>query len=267
MIHEAARSGDVEWPMLLRPKRELYVELLDLSDAVIALARHQGKSVGEAWDHLLLLHAMLVKTGRSILLLADAGHLEDALALHRNLLEATFNLVYMLHVGPEVVLPRFKDWLVLDVISRYKPLNYYRGTPEHSQAMEDFLIGREKEVERRYTPTELKTLRKHGAYPGSLRDRAAAVGWADKYDSTYRTLSRNVHLMDVVDLAPTTLGRSLKLYERMLYVRLDLLATEGIQLIGPATCIAARNLGCDHEGKVAEWYARAVGEPLSGGAS
>ncbi len=151
----------------------------------------------------LAFHTKATRTLEAVLLLHDRQLSEPAQALVRVLLELriTFDVfMQMFEKDARNACRRFADSMMLEKLkqqrqSGFAGLDTVVGGP-NQQRLEQM----EAEIVAKYTPDEVRKLRKFGFSGVSIEERAKLVDRSTEYDIIYRNFSRNVHSTDYAEL-------------------------------------------------------------------
>ena len=213
-------------PEKLRAREDLYKRLVELAREECRRVDQHFHAMERYEQCFLQLFAKQVGCARAVLLLSDEGLIEHALASHRNLLEVTINMAYSLKHDVEEPMRRYDDWINWEVIRRIE-----REKPD-PKTNKERVAAVKADLLTRYSTDELKRMERKGPFPGSLWDRAKDIDWLDKYESSYRTLSRNVHVVDVSELSSIEDMWGAEAFGRMMAVRLRHIWNEGFMCLG-----------------------------------
>lgn len=123
---------------------------------------------------------------------------EPAQALIRVLFELRVNFDcfrQMASRDPSVAFSRLRDSMMLEKIKQARAAQFV-GIPKEVIEM---LGNDEKEIAKRYSPEELRQMRKHGFTGIPIEQRASMNGHEAAYAVVYRNFSRNVHATDYME--------------------------------------------------------------------
>jgi len=144
----------------------------------------------------------MCRTVKGILLLYDHHLNEQAQSLVRILVELGINFSYffiMLHKNPKQACRQIIDSSMIEKVKQQRASNF-KGLELIADApsREDF-ERTESEIISRYSPEEIKRLRKFGFTMLPLEQTAKLTGDSDVYNVVYRNFSRNVHSTDFME--------------------------------------------------------------------
>ncbi|HZN59389.1 MAG TPA: DUF5677 domain-containing protein [Planctomycetota bacterium] len=223
--------GQFNWPVELGSRVENYRALVGLGRKLGDRASEKYAEMPRVGQCVLQLYSKMVGTAEGVLLLVDHGLIEQALALHRVLFEGTVNLNHAAATGLDEAMGRYDDWLTLQYIKGHESKDFYRGTARHNAKHEALLLAKKAEIQARYGEKEVRRMLRHGPFVGDIASRAERIGWKQRYEGTFRTVSRNVHVADFVDLPGVVKGWELQAFEGMLRARCALLVNEGQEFL------------------------------------
>lgn len=123
---------------------------------------------------------------------------EPAQALIRVLFELRINFdcfLAMATADTRDAVQRVADSMMLEKVKQARASQFAGMSIELQASLENH----EKEIARRYTPAELKGIRKNGFTGVPIEQRAALTGHGAGYSIVYRNFSRNVHSTDYAE--------------------------------------------------------------------
>lgn len=181
-----------DWLSLLNDIRET---LLMILTRLSAMGKH-GRSDARFFAIFVLQAAQDIE---GIRLLYLSGLKEPAQVLVRAILECRINFdMFVLKFlrDPAGTMTAVMDAMMLEKIKQMEATNFrglelVPGAPTPAE-----LRKRESEIEKRWTPSQVKAFRKYGFSGISVEQRARKTGHIDLYNIVYRNFSRNVHGSD-----------------------------------------------------------------------
>lgn len=148
---------------------------------------------------------LLLKTCRTlkgILLLYDHHLNEQAQSLVRILIELSINFSYffmMLGKNPQQACQQIIDSSMIEKVKQQRASNFKGLELIPDGPSREDLERTESEIISRYSPGEIKRLRKFGFTMLPLEQTAKITGDVDVYNIVYRNFSRNVHSADFME--------------------------------------------------------------------
>jgi hypothetical protein len=142
-----------------------------------------------------------VRTFHAIELLKPQGLIEESWVLLRVLLETHVNILYFMNPPEGYIISmtrRHRDAALLQKLTHLREVNFYENArlPEEIQARKEEWEEIDARIKGRYTPEELKGIKKNGFSGKSFQERAKIVGMKTMYELCYRIASRSVHSFD-----------------------------------------------------------------------
>ena len=148
-----------------------------------------------------------VRTFQAIELLKPRRLIEESWILLRVLLETHVTILYFMRPpeGDISMTRRHADAAILQKLTHLREVDFYDnvGFPEQIKASREKWEQLEQQIKHRYTPQELKRIKKNGFSGKSFQERAAIVGMKTMYELCYRIASRSVHSFDPAETSLT----------------------------------------------------------------
>jgi len=176
--------------------RKLNKRLLEIATQLDAQVRAHPISRTPPGRILTSFYRKAVNTTKAIQLLKEHRLIEEAWILLRVLLETHANLLYFLKSDPKDICQRYADAAILDKLKHLRAVSFYESTPKSPLHRREEWEAMELEIEARYTPQEVKAMRRNGFTGLPFENRANAVGLKGMYDACYRIASRSIHMFD-----------------------------------------------------------------------
>ena len=137
-----------------------------------------------------------VRTFHGIETLKREGLVEEGWVLLRVLLESHVNFVYFVQHEPKDMVQRWLDTMILDKLKYLREVDFFEGSALEPMFRETNYLKTEAEIVKRFSPEDLKALRRNGFSGLNFEARAKAVNLGSMYTNCYRIASRNVHTFD-----------------------------------------------------------------------
>jgi hypothetical protein len=176
--------------------RTLNKRLLQIATEVDARIRTHAISRTPPGRILTSFYRKALNTTKAIQLLKEQRLIEEAWILLRVLLETHVNLLYFLRGDPKDMCQRYADAAVLDKLKHLRAVSFYEGSSKSPLHMRDEWEAMELEIQTRYSPQEVKAMRRNGFSGLPFENRANAVGLKTMYEACYRIASRSIHMFD-----------------------------------------------------------------------
>lgn len=180
-------SGDI---------RKLNKRLLEIATKLDAQMRTHPISRTPPGRIATSFYRKAVNTTKAIQLLKEQRLIEEAWILLRVLLETHVNLLYFLKANPKDMCKRYADAAVLDKLKHLRAVSFYEGTSKSPLHLREEWEAMELHIQGRYSPQDVKAMRRNGFSGLQFENRAKQVGLKDMYDACYRPASRSIHMFD-----------------------------------------------------------------------
>ena len=209
--------------------RALNKRLLEISKELDKKARSHEVAKEVPGAILTSFYRKAVNTFSAIELLKSKRLVEEAWILLRVLLETHVNFVYFAQQEPKEISYRYVDAGILEKLKHLREVNFYKGIAQSTQEEWETLAAK---IDERYSPQDLKALRRNGFSGLNFEQRATAVDLKILYEECYRIASRSVHMFDPAETSLLSYGLSKDDRKKLLKVRRESLEANQNMLLG-----------------------------------